>query len=72
MSKSYKSEIKFSENEYISLRTELVERIKLLNSQSFTVLATVVSFWAIGFTFKAQILNKISDQNIIQQIFINF
>lgn len=44
MSKSYKSEIKFSENEYISLRTELVERIKLLNSQSFTVLATVVSF----------------------------
>lgn len=62
----------FSENEYTSIRTELIERIKLLNSQSFTVLATVVSFWAIGLTFKVQILDKISNLDLIQQILINF
>ena len=54
-----KNKIEFSENEYISIRTELIERIKLLNSQSFTVLAAVVSFWAMGLTFKVQILDKI-------------
>lgn len=64
--------IKFTENEYISIRTELIERIKLLNSQSFTVLATVVSFWAIGLTFKVQILAKLSALSVTQQVFIDF
>lgn len=67
-----KKENFFSENEYISIRTELIERIRLLNSQSFTVLATVISFWTVGFTFKAQVLEKVYSLDIIQQIIINF
>ncbi len=67
-----KNKIEFSENEYISIRTELIERIKLLNSQSFTVLAAVVSFWAMGLTFKVQILDKIYKLGITQQTLINF
>lgn len=46
------NKIVFSENEYISLRSEMIERIRLLNSQSFSALATIISFWAAGFTFK--------------------
>ena len=43
--------IVFSENEYMSIRTEMIERIKLLNSQSFTALAAIISFWAIIIIF---------------------
>lgn len=72
MRKYIENRIKFSETEYESIRLELIERIKLLNSQSFTVLATVVSFWAIGFTFKVELLDKICNLTIIQQTLINF
>lgn len=50
--------ITFSENEYISLRSEMIERIRLLNSQSFTALATIISFWAAGFTFKMALISN--------------
>lgn len=53
-----KRKIIFSENEYLSIRSELIERIKLLNSQSFTALATIISFWAAGFTFKMALMSK--------------
>ena len=48
--------IKFSEAEYNSLRMEMIERIRLLNSQSFTALATIISFWAAGLTFKVALM----------------
>lgn len=48
----------FSENEYISIRSEMIERIRLLNSQSFTALATIISFWAAGFTFKMALISN--------------
>lgn len=50
--------IVFSENEYMSIRAEMIERIRLLNSQSFTALATVISFWTAGFTFKMALISK--------------
>lgn len=66
-----KKKFTFSENEYISIRAELIERIRLLNSQSFTVLATIISFWATGFTFKMALMSKnisfsgITEKNIM-------
>jgi hypothetical protein len=50
--------VHFSENEYLSIRTEMVERIKLLNSQSFTALASIVAFWSIGLNFKIELITK--------------
>ncbi len=52
------NKIVFSENEYMSIRTEMIERIKLLNSQSFTALATIISFWAAGFTYKMALISN--------------
>ena len=40
----------FSEVEYNSLRSELVSRIGLINSQSSTALTTIISTWAVGLT----------------------
>lgn len=53
--------IVFSENEYMSIRTEMIERIKLLNSQSFTALAAIISFWAAGFTYKMALISNNSN-----------
>lgn len=63
----------FSENEYISIRTEIIERTKILNSQAFTALATIVSFWTAGFTFKVALLsNNISFPELNEQIIMEF
>lgn len=66
--------IKFSEAEYNSLRMEMIERIRLLNSQSFTALATIISFWAAGLTFKVALMAdsiKASDYEIGVMEFLN-
>lgn len=66
-------EISFSENEYVSIRTEMIERIKLLNSQSFTALATIISFWAAGFTFKMSLVaNNGNFSNSYEVIVMDF
>ena len=68
-----KRKITFSENEYLSIRSEMIERIKLLNSQSFTALATIISFWAAGFTFKIALMSKnIYFSEINEKIIIEF
>lgn len=46
MEKTYR----FSESEYSSLRAELIERIKIMNTQSSTILVTILSTWAVGIT----------------------
>lgn len=49
----------------------MIERIKLLNSQAFTALATTVSFWTLGFTFKIALMtNKIDVNSTIEGIII--
>lgn len=53
-----KRKIDFSENEYLSIRSEMIERIKLLNSQSFTALTTIISFWVAGFTFNIALMSN--------------
>ena len=65
--------VHFSENEYLSIRTEMVERIKLLNSQSFTALASIVAFWSIGLNFKIELITKnIYADKIFNQVLLNF
>lgn len=63
----------FSESEYTSIRAEMIERIRLINSQSFTALAAVISFWAAGFTFKmALISNSTYFAELYEKIIMEF
>lgn len=65
--------IEFSENEYTSIRTKMIERIKLLNSQSFTALAAIISFWAAGFTYKMALLSSgVSFIEIYEKVVMDF
>lgn len=70
MSKKYL----FSESEYSSLRSELVSRIGLMNSQSSTALTTIISTWAAGLTlliFLSGQNNQLTDYVEIIIRFIN-
>lgn len=64
----------FSEAEYNSLRSELVSRIGLINSQSSTALTTIISTWAAGLTLLIFLFgqnNQLSDYTEIVIGFIN-
>lgn len=64
----------FSEAEYSSLRSELVSRIGLINSQSSTALTTIISTWAAGLTlliFLSGQNNQLSDYPELIIRFIN-
>lgn len=62
-----------SEKEYLSIRSELTERIKLLNSQSFTALATIISFWATGLSFKIALLSEnIQITGVYEKAYLDF
>ena len=41
---------RFNDQEYISIRTEMIERISLINSQSHTTILTITTAW-ISFVF---------------------
>jgi len=48
----------FSIEEYTSIRAELIERIKIMNSQEASALVAIITSWAAGFTFANEILTK--------------
>lgn len=48
----------FSIEEYTSIRAELIERIKNMNSQEASALVAIITSWAAGFTFANEILTK--------------
>ena len=43
--------IKFSEHEYDSLRSEIISRIENINNQASSAIITILSTWTIGFAF---------------------
>ena len=56
--KCQKKNNEFSIEEYTSIRAELIERIKIMNSQEASSLVAIITSWAAGFTFANEILTK--------------
>ena len=56
--KCQKKNNEFSIEEYTSIRAELIERIKIMNSQEASALVAIITSWAAGFTFANEILTK--------------
>ena len=62
----------FSEVEYNSLRSELVSRIGLINSQSSTALTTIISTWAVGLTLLIFLFGQNNQLSGYTEIVIGF
>lgn len=62
----------FSIEEYTSIRAELIERIKIMNSQEASALVAIITSWAAGFTFANEILTKnLLCWTHLEQLFFN-
>lgn len=64
----------FSKEEYNSLRQEIISRVTILNTQSSSALATIISTWSIGialFVFCLQDGNITDAISLIVTGFIN-
>lgn len=67
------SKYKFSENEYLSIRSELIDRIKMMYSQDYTALIAILSTWTVGITFKITVFsNNFHIQDGLEDILLRF
>lgn len=55
----------FSTCEYVALRNETIERIKLMNSLTSSVIATIISTWTVGVSLLVVLLNNINNDSVI-------
>lgn len=55
-----KNKLKYkpSENEYMSLREELIQRTSNINSQASSAIVAIISAWAAGFSIWISVLSK--------------
>ncbi len=64
----------FSEEEYESIRTEMIERISTINSVSNTAITTAISTWTAGLALLIFLISKdgvINDYSLVAAGFIN-
>ena len=49
----------FSEDEYASIRNEMIQRINTINSQASTAVVTILSTWAAALTLSLELIKNI-------------